>query len=93
MGTKLTPQERSLRARIAAHSLHASHNSTETTANARAAFLACFEQQVDPEHQLPESERKRRARHARKAYFTRLALASAKARRLRAAEEVNSDAE
>jgi hypothetical protein len=40
-----------------------------------------FEREVDPEGVLPAQERQRRAEHARKAYFLRLALASAKARR------------
>ncbi len=81
MGTALTPRERSLRARIGAHALHSTHDPTETTANARAAFLARFEEEVDPEHVLPEAERRGRAEHARKAHFTRLALASVRARR------------
>ncbi len=77
----LSPSQRSLRARIGAHALHASHDSRELTAPARAAFSARFEAEVDPDGILPEAERKRRADHARKAYFTRLALASARARR------------
>jgi hypothetical protein len=77
----LTPAERSLRARLGAHALHASHDSRELTAPARAAFLKRFEDEVDPDRVLPELERKRRAAHARSAYFTRLSLASAKARR------------
>jgi hypothetical protein len=77
----LTPQERSLRARIAAHSLHSKVDSTAHTAPARRAFLDRFETEVDPDGVLSEIERKRRAAHARKAYFTRLALASARARR------------
>ncbi len=81
MATTLTPEERSLRARIGAHSLHASHDPRQTTANARATFLSRFEDQVDPERVLVAEERKRRAEHARKAHFARLALASAKARR------------
>ncbi len=81
MAATLTSAQRSLRARIGAHSLHASHDPQKITAPARAAFLARFEEQVDPEHLLPEGERKRRAEHARKAHFTRLALASSKARR------------
>jgi hypothetical protein len=40
-----------------------------------------FEREVDPDGELPIEERQRRAEHARKAYFLRLALASAKARR------------
>ncbi len=77
----LSPSERSLRARVAAHSLHAKVDSTAHTAPARQAFLDRFALEVDPEGILPEAERKRRADHARKAYFMRLALASARARR------------
>lgn len=75
-----------MRARIGAHALHASHDSRELTVPARAAFLARFEAEVDPDGILPEAERRRRAEHARKAYFARLALASAKARRKGAAD-------
>jgi hypothetical protein len=77
----LTPSERSLRARIAAHAKHAKHDPAESTAAARQAFLDRFEREVDPEGVLPETERRRRADHARKAYFARLALKSAQARR------------
>jgi len=77
----LTPSERSLRARLAAHAMHAQHDSRETSAPARAAFNARFLDEVDPDRVLPETERLRRAEHARKAHMTRLALASAKARR------------
>ncbi len=81
MSTPLNQDERTLRARVAAHTLHATHDPHETTAAARAAFLARFEDQVDPERVLPAGERQRRARHALKAHMSRLALASAKARR------------
>jgi hypothetical protein len=77
----LSPVERTLRARLAAHSMHAKHDARETTANGRAAFLARFEAEVDPDGTLLPEERQRRAEHARSAYFTRLALAAAKARR------------
>ncbi len=77
----LTPAERSLRGRAAAHQLHATHDSRELTAPARAAFLARFEREVDPDGVLPEPERLRRAEHARKAHFLGLALKSARARR------------
>jgi hypothetical protein len=73
--------ERTLRAQLAAHTMHAKHDARKTTANARAAFLARFETEVDPEGILPPEERRRRAEHARSAYFTRLALAAVKARR------------
>lgn len=77
----LTPQERSLRARLAAHTLHSRVDPTQHTEPARRAFLRRFEDEVDPERKLPEAERLRRAEHAKKAYFTRLALKSAQARR------------
>ena len=80
----LSPSERTLRARIAAYSKHAKHDPRESTAPARAAALARFEDEVDPNRELPEAERARRAEAARKAYFTRLAFKSAQARRKRA---------
>jgi hypothetical protein len=54
------------------------YNSSELTAPARAAFLQRFFDAIpaDP----PLAERHRRALLARKAYFARLALASAQAR-------------
>lgn len=77
----LTSEQRSLRARLAAHCLHATiADPAAHTAPARAAFLDRFEREVDPDGVLPPAERARRAEHARKAYFARLALASAKAR-------------
>jgi hypothetical protein len=79
----LSSGERSQRASIAAHRLHATYDSGELTAPARAAALARFELEVDPDGVLPETERLRRADHAKRAYFRALALKSAKARRAR----------
>lgn len=78
MSRDRTAAERSLAARIAAH---AKHDGRESTQAARNAFQARFERDVDPEGDLPEAERLRRAEHARKACFVGLALKSAKARR------------
>ncbi len=75
---EFTPEQRSLRARIAAYALHASHDPRETTKPARA-FMARFERQVDPDGKLPKAERRRRADAAKKAYFNGLALKSARA--------------
>ena len=80
---------RSLRGRIGAYQLHATHNSREITAPARRAFLARFEREVDPEGVLLPRERARRSEHARKAYFAKLAYLSAKARRRRAGGRKN----
>lgn len=72
---------RVLRARLAAHVLHSRiADPAAHTAPARAAFLDKFEREVDPEGVLDPAERARRAEHARKAYFLKLALASSKAR-------------
>jgi hypothetical protein len=76
----LTPEQRTMRARIAAHAMHAKHDPVATTAKARATFLQKFLDEVDPDRELPEDERLRRADHARSAYFSRLAFASSRAR-------------
>ena len=65
----ITPSQRSLRSRIAAYTLHATHDPRETTQAARIAFMARFEREVDPEGILPPVERDRRAEAARRAYF------------------------
>ena len=84
MPTKLTPEQRSLRARIASHESWArTPDASARTAPGRKAFLDRFERQVDPNGELSPAERARRAEHARKAYFARLALKSARARRAR----------
>lgn len=72
--------ELSSRARMAAHLLHARITDPAAhTASARAAFLSRFEREVDPDGVLDPAERARRAEHAKKAYFFRLALASKQA--------------
>jgi hypothetical protein len=81
--SQMSPTKRALRARLAAHAMHRRNDGRATTAKARAAFLASFERQADPKGRLPPAERQRRAQQLRSAYFARLALASAKARRAR----------
>ena len=74
----------SLAARAKAHTLHAMYDSRDLTQSARDASPGSnsyWERQVDPNSVLDPNERARRAGHAKKAYFTNLALASAKARR------------
>ncbi len=51
------------------------------SAAARAGFLQTFLDQVDPDRELSEVERNKRATAARKAYFVKLAARSAKVRR------------
>jgi hypothetical protein len=74
--------DRSLIAPLAAHESWANTaDPSARTAPARRAVLDRFERQVHPDGVLPPTERARRAGHARKAYFARLALWSAQARR------------
>ncbi|MBB1032562.1 hypothetical protein G6027_17110 [Dietzia sp. SLG310A2-38A2] len=74
-----------MRAQIAAHESWATTTDRAArTAKARQAALDRFEKQVDPEGVLSPAERAKRAENARKAYFQRLALKSAQARRRRA---------
>jgi hypothetical protein len=80
----LLPEHRILRSRAAAHTLHAKYDSRELSQPARDKFMARFLREVDPDGVLEPAERERRAAHARKAYFTALALKSAQARRKRA---------
>jgi hypothetical protein len=78
----LEPSDRQMMGRIAAHESWArTPDRSARTAPARAALLATFEAQVDPEEKLAPAERARRAEHLRKAYFQRLALKSAQSRR------------
>jgi hypothetical protein len=80
----LTPEQRSLRASLAAHVQWSREPDPSTrTAPGRSAFLQRFERQVDPDGTMDPGERARRAEHAKRAYFKRLALASSKARRAR----------
>ncbi len=78
--------DRALRARLAAHVSWANASDwSARTAPAGAGLLTRFEREVDPDGILPPAERAKRAESARKAYYTRLALRSAQARRHRAA--------
>lgn len=76
---------RALRARMAAHHLHTQvTDPTSHTAPARAAFMVDrFERMVDPQRTLTPEERARRAEHARKAHFIKMAIKSAEVRKAR----------
>ncbi len=74
-------ERRSQIGRLGAAVLHSQHDSKQLTEKARATFLSRFERDVDPDLQLDPVERARRAEHAKTAYFLRLAMRSAEARR------------
>jgi predicted ATPase len=84
----LSSEQRSIRASLAAHEMHARHDSREITANARTGFLTKFLREVDDASPgLPEAERLRRAEHLLRAHMKRLALASSRARSKKAAPD------
>lgn len=100
----LTPEQRTLASRIAAHESWArTSDRSARTAPARDASWARFVKQADPEGVLPPDEQYRRAKHLQSAFFSRLALRSsvnrsqAKRARERAAaleaEAVEADAQ
>ena len=77
---KLTPEQRRLRAQIAAHARWANEDPTANAARGQAGLTARFEREVDPDGTLDPAERARRVESARRAHFARLALASSRAR-------------
>lgn len=81
MPLSLSPEQRRIRASLAAYTMHARHDSREITANARAGFISKFLREVDEQAPgLSEIERQRRAEHLLRAHMQRLALKSARAR-------------
>lgn len=77
---------RSRAGRLGALVQHSRHDPLVTTAAARRAAEARFEREVDPDGVLRPDERARRATYAKRAHFTRLAMASATARKRRGRE-------
>jgi hypothetical protein len=78
----MTPAERSLRARMATHTGWAkTENRTERSRPGREAAFRKFEDQVDPDRKLPESERIKRAESARRAHMADIARKSVKSRK------------
>jgi hypothetical protein len=76
----LSPEQRSLRASIGGNSRWAKHNPKVELVPVRQAWLRTFEDQVDPDRELPKDERERRAYAALRAHMATLALKSSKAR-------------
>lgn len=77
----MSHKERALLGRLGAYTMLSRNDPREVTRAAREAFVSKFEREVDPDGVLPLDERLRRAEMARKAHYTRLAIASAQARR------------
>jgi hypothetical protein len=78
------PKSKSLPHQIAANIRWSKEDPTEQGIKMRAGLEQKFLREVDPNNELPEAERLRRADSARKAYYQRIALISAKNRKARA---------
>jgi hypothetical protein len=77
----LTPQQRTLRASIAAHARWSREDPSENAARGQAGLLAKFDREArEAEPGLTEAEYVRRAQSAYRAHMGRLALASSKPR-------------
>jgi hypothetical protein len=77
----LTPTQRSMRARIAANTRWSRDGERKANAErAQRGLLAKFEAEVDPGGVLPEAERLRRAKAARRAHMQRLQFLSSRSR-------------
>jgi hypothetical protein len=82
----LTPEQRTLRASIAAHTRWSAEDPAANAARGQAGLLAKFEREAraaDPT--LPDAEIARRAQSAYRAHMARLSFASSKARKARKA--------
>lgn len=76
----LTPEQRSMRARIAAHARWSKEDPKPNADRGQAGLLLRFEREADPEGVLAPEERRRRAESRRREHMTRLAFQSSKAR-------------
>ena len=85
---RLTPEQRQLRASIAAHARWSQENPAANASRGQAGLLAKFEREArQSEPGLTDAEYARRAQAAHRAHMGRLALASSKARARRAASD------
>ncbi len=75
-----------LRGRIGGLTRSATSDMSILARSGQAGLRRRFETEVDPDGELSPAERARRADAARRLYYARLALASAKARRVRRRE-------
>ena len=77
----LSAQDRKLRAQIAANARWAKEARDVASDRARRVLLRRFEDEVDPDRVLSETERQKRANNALQAHVQRMAYNSARARR------------
>lgn len=81
--SRLTPAQRSLSARAAAHARWSQTSDAERAkfaADAGARLMSRWEKQVDPDGLLEPAERARRAKNAERAHMARMGKASSQRR-------------
>jgi hypothetical protein len=77
----MTPEQRRMRARIAAHARWARvADRSAATEVARSAALRRFETEVDPDGVLSPAERHKRARNAQSAHMAKMSYARSRKR-------------
>lgn len=76
--SKMSPK---FRGRLGAAVAHQRHNGSDITANSHKAHWERWLSAVDPDRRLPERERVKRARNARREHMLRLAIKSLEVRR------------
>jgi hypothetical protein len=82
----LTSEQRSIRAKIAAHARWSREDPAANATRGQAGLRARFDREVrEAEPELSEAEYTRRAEHAYQSHMASLALASSKARARKAA--------
>jgi hypothetical protein len=91
LALSLTPEQRSLRARIAANTRWSRESGRPNAIRGQRGLYAKFEKQVDPEGRLSPVERAKRTEAAYRAHMARLALKSSKARASRKTESGVAD--
>jgi hypothetical protein len=85
--TRLTPAERTARAKLAANARWAkTKNRTVATQPARDALLRKFENQIDPAGTMHPDERVKRAENLKQEHLARMRFQALKARRAVGAE-------
>ena len=87
----LTPEQRSLRGRIAANTRWSRESGRPNAERAQRGLYAKFEREVDPDGTLMPVERAKRTEAAYRAHMARLALKSSQARAARKTIDLRGD--
>lgn len=87
MPVSLSPEQRSLRASVAANSRWSREDPKPALKRVRGGWQRRLEAEVDPDGVLSEAERSRRAQAAMRAHMQRMALKSSRARAARKASK------